>query len=151
MDVRNHEFFEREDYDLLYALPLNVAEAALGVEKQIPTLEGNTTPLKIPQGTQPGAEFRIRGKGISHINHGRKGDLRVFVDVQVPRKLTSEQRRLLEEFARAFDPGALQEDEAATAQVSENGYDHADDWDDSEEGREGKDKGIFDRIKDALS
>lgn len=151
VDVRNHEFFEREDYDLLYALPLNVAEAALGVEKQIPTLEGNTTPLKIPQGTQPGAEFRIRGKGISHINHGRKGDLRVFVDVQVPRKLTSEQRRLLEEFARAFDPGALQEDEAATAQVSENGYDHADGWDESEEGREGKDKGIFDRIKDALS
>ena len=149
VDVRNHEFFEREEYDLLYALPLNLAEASLGVEKLIPTLEGDTTPLKIPQGTQPGSEFRIRGKGIPHVNHGRKGDLRVFVDVQVPTKLTSKQRKLLEEFAQSIDPSFGEEVEpepsAVGADISE-GLDE-----ESEEPREGRDKGLFDRIKDALS
>ena len=71
------------------------AEAALGVDKEIPTLEGDSATLKIPQGTQHGAEFRVRGRGISHINNGRKGDLRVFVDVQVPGKLNGKQRKLL--------------------------------------------------------
>ena len=102
--VQPHALFEREEYDLLYELPLNVAEAALGVEKSIPTLEGEAAPLKIPQGTQPGAQFRIRGKGIAHVNSGRKGDLRVFVDVQVPKKLNKRQRQLLEEFAQTLDP-----------------------------------------------
>ena len=148
VDVRRHEFFEREEYDLLYALPINVAEAALGVDKQIPTLEGDTTLLRIPQGTQPGAEFRIRGKGIAHVNNGRKGDLRVFVDIQVPQKLTSQQRKLLEEFARSFDPGLVEEEGA------QPDLDPADDLEESGVGAgdaSGKDKGIFDRIKDALS
>ena len=148
VEVKRHRVFEREDYDLLYALPLNVAEAALGVEKEIPTLEGDTTPLKIPQGTQPGAEFRIRGKGISHINNGRKGDLRVFVDLQVPKKLTNKQRKLLEEFARSMNPDFGEE----VPQEFEETPEAQEELDEiHEEARAGKDKGIFDRLKDALS
>ncbi len=162
VEVRQHEFFEREEYDLLYTLPLNVAEAALGVEKSVPTLVGGTTTLKIPQGTQPGAQFRIRGEGISHINNSRRGDLRVFVDIQVPKKLNTQQRKLLEEFARSIDPefGEVTADgtadgnteseyqaETPTSPESAEGVNGS--GEKSEEGA-GKDKGIFDRIKDAL-
>ena len=151
VEVRPHRFFEREEYDLLYSLPLNLAEATLGVEKQIPTLEGDSTTLKIPQGTQPGAEFRIRGKGITHINNGRKGDLRVFVDLQVPQKLTGKQRKLLEEFARSIDPGfgaeepveSVEPDGEPAAEPEESAVGAGD-------ARSDRDKGIFNRIKDVL-
>ena len=146
--VKEHDIFDRQDYDLLYSLPLNLAEAALGVDKEIPTLEGDTALLKVPQGTQPGAEFRLRGRGISHVNHGRKGDLRVFVDIQVPQKLNKRQRKLLEELALSLDPefGKQEpEDEVAVDIVQEEMT--ADD----EDTKAAKDKGIFDRIKDALS
>ncbi len=140
--VRPHAFFAREDYDLLYELPLNLAEAALGVEKEIPTLEGDAIPYKIPQGTQPGAEFRIRGKGIAHVNNGRKGDLRVFADVQVPQKLNKRQRQLLQELAQTFDPDFNPKPEPAV-DATETAAAETDDGKD-------KDKGIFGRIKESL-
>ena len=148
VEVQRHAFFEREDYDLLYALPLNLAEAALGVEKEVPTLEGSPASLKIPQGTQPGAEFRIRGKGISHINNGRRGDLRVFVDIQVPQKLNARQRKLLEELARTMDPkfeggDDLNADQAPAEEPEDAAMSAGD-------GSASKEKGIFNRIKDAL-
>ena len=55
LDVRGHKQFNREGNDLLYTLPVNLAEAALGVEKEVPTLDGDTVKIKVPQGTQPGA------------------------------------------------------------------------------------------------
>ena len=149
VSVKRHELFEREDYDLLYSLPLNLAEAALGVEKEIPTLEGDNASLKIPQGTQPGAQFRIRGRGISHINNGRKGDLRVFVDIQVPQKLTSKQRKLLEDFAKSINPdfgkNDFREPEEEFGEIEEGASME------QEEDTNSREKGIFDRIKDALS
>ena len=149
VSVARHETFEREDYDLLYSLPLNLAEAALGVEKDIPTLEGDTVSLKIPQGTQPGGQFRIRGRGISHINNGRKGDLRVFVDIQVPQKLTSKQRRLLEEFAKSIDPDFGEKDISEPEEELVASDERI--ASEQEEDRNSREKGIFDRIKDALS
>ena len=140
--VRPHALFERDEYDLLYELPLNLAEAALGVEKEIPTLEGDTIPYKIPQGTQPGAEFRIRGKGIAHVNNGRKGDLRVFAAVQVPQKLNKRQRQLLQELAQTFDPDFNPKPEPA----SDTPEPAAAETDDGKD----KDKGIFGRIKESL-
>ena len=139
--MQPHSLFERDEYDLLYELPLNLAEAALGVEKEIPTLEGDAIPYKIPQGTQPGAEFRLRGKGIAHVNNGRKGDLRVFVDVQVPKKLNKRQRQLLEEFAQTLDPNFAAPVAAATETAETV---------DSGDAADGKDKGILGRIKEAL-
>lgn len=140
--VRPHALFARDEYDLLYELPLNLAEAALGVEKEIPTLEGEPIPYKIPQGTQPGTEFRIRGKGIAHVNNGRKGDLRVFADVQVPQKLNKRQRQLLQELAQTFDPDFNPKPEPA-ADAPEPAPAETDDGKD-------KDKGIFGRIKESL-
>ena len=141
VDVREHKVFRREGNDLLYILPINVAEAALGVEKEIPTLDSNSKgeTLKIPHGTQPGAEFRIRGKGIPYINSVRRGDLRVLVDLQVPRELDARQRELLEAFAQSIEPpGGPEEPETA------------DPADANREVDPDNDKGIFDRIKDAF-
>ncbi len=145
--VRPHAFFQREDSDLLYYLPLNVAEAALGVEKAIPTLEGSETPLKIPSGTQHGAEFRLRGKGIAHVNTGRRGDLRVYAGVQVPKNLNPRQRKLLEELARSMNPGS---DRPAPPAEGPDERQEPRPTAREEEPDEGKEKGLFDRIKDAL-
>lgn len=105
VDVHAHEFFHREDSDLIYEMPLNFAEAVLGAEKQVPTLDSDEPfkTLKIPQGTQHGAEFRIRGKGIHRLNANGRGDLRVVVDLQVPQSLNKEQREALEVFAQTLD------------------------------------------------
>ncbi|MCY4367275.1 MAG: molecular chaperone DnaJ [Chloroflexi bacterium] len=159
VEVRPHRLFERDEYDLLYVLPLNLAEAALGVEKQVPTLEGEDTTLKVPGGTQHGSEFRIRGRGIKHVQNGRKGDLRVYADVQVPKKLSGSQRKLLEELARSFDPNFGQQgtdkqqgSDSAEEPVQEQQHTDEDAWDDDEAGEHAaRDKGIFDRIKDVLS
>ena len=160
VDVQPHKVFQRDQFDLLYTLPINMAEAALGVDKEIPTLEGETTTLKIPQGTQHGAEFRVRGRGISHINNGRKGDLRVYVDVQVPAKLNGKQRKLLEELAISLDPnyGKVVEEDIYTNDAAGENQDPQDQTladedhhEDHLDGKSDKDKGFFDRIKDALS
>ena len=135
VNVRNHEDFIREGNDLVYRLPVNLAEATLGVEKEVPTLEGELQTLKVPEGTQPGTEFRIRSKGVPHLRSDRRGDLRVVVDLQVPRSINSKQRKLLEELSRSFG--------------SANGADHGTDDPDNEEDND-KDKGLFGRIKEAL-
>ena len=137
VEVREHEFFRRDGNDLLYVLPMSLAESALGVDKEIPTLDGDakSETLKIPHGTQPGTEFRIRGRGIPYINSARRGDMRVLVDLQVPRNLTARQRELLEEFAETMDqknPPANPKDSDAEQESDQ-------------------DKGIFDRIKEVLS
>jgi molecular chaperone DnaJ len=133
LDVREHSQFYREGNDLLYTLSVNVAEAALGVEKKVPNLDGGTETVKVPQGTQPGTEFRIRGKGVPHLHGNRRGDLRVLVNLQVPRSLDAQQRKLLEELAHALNPNLGAED-------SNGGQDSNDDGD----------KGIFEKIKEVL-
>ena len=128
IDVQEHQFFQREGSDLLYALPINIAEAALGVEKSVPTLDGKEEALHLPHGVQPGSEFRIKGKGVPHLNGNRRGDLRVTVDVRVPGSLDDRQKELLRELAQSFDGS------------NKNGRSDGD----------GEDKGIFEKIKEAL-
>ena len=137
VDVQDHEQFLRKGNDLLYRLSINVAEAALGIDKEIPTLEegGKIETIKIPQGTQPGTEFRLRGKGVPYLNSSQRGDLRVLVDLQVPRTLNAEQRKLLEAFAQSIDPKS-----------GANGQTDVD-----AEADPDKDKGLFDRIKETFS
>jgi molecular chaperone DnaJ len=96
--VREHEIFTREDDDLYCDVPISFATAALGGEVKVPTLQGHAT-LKIPAGTQSGAELRLRGHGVVNMDSKIRGDLRIRVIVEVPTKLNSEQRRKLEEFA----------------------------------------------------
>ena len=102
IDVQEHQYFDRDGSDLTYVLPVNIAEAALGAQKIIPTLDGKEEELKLPRGTQPGTEFRIKGKGVPHLHGSRRGDLRVTVDVRVPGSLNDRQQELLQELAQSF-------------------------------------------------
>jgi molecular chaperone DnaJ len=94
LHVKEHKFFEREGKDLSCAVPISFTQAALGAEIKIPTLEGEYD-LKIPESTQSGSVFRIKGKGVPAVNTHGKGDLYVEVKVHTPAKLTKQQRELL--------------------------------------------------------
>jgi len=96
LSVKEHPFFEREGKDLYCGVPISIAQAALGAQIKVPTLEGEHT-LKIPEGTQSGTVFRVRGKGVPSLNGHGRGDLRVEVRVQIPSRLSKRQRELLQE------------------------------------------------------
>jgi molecular chaperone DnaJ len=96
LEVKEHSFFERRGADLYCTIPLSIAQAALGAELQVPGLIGEEK-LKIPEGTQGGAIFRIKGKGLADPHGGGKGDLYYHVRVVTPTKLTREQRKLMEQ------------------------------------------------------
>ncbi len=98
ISVKQHEYFDREGDNVLYELPVNFAQAALGAEVEVPTLEGDTS-LKVPTGCQPGTVIRLKGRGIPHLNGRGRGDQLVTVDVVTPGSLNKEQRRLFEELA----------------------------------------------------
>ena len=122
--VQDHPFFQREGNDLYCEIPLNFTTLALGGEITIPTLDGSE-PFKIPEGTQTGASFRIRAKGMPDVSGRGRGDLIVTVSVITPKKLTKEQKKLLAQLQATlpkeqFEPTPL----------------------------EGEDKGLFDRVKD---
>ena len=122
VSVMEHSLFRRDGDDIIYELPVNFVQAALGDDVEVPSLNGNE-PLKIPPGTQPGAVFRIKGKGAHRLNGRRRGDLVVPVKLQVPTDLDSHQRKLLLELSK-------------TIEKPSDGS--------------SKDKGIFNRIKDAF-
>ena len=96
LDVKEHAFFERRGADLYCTIPLSVSQAALGTELQVPGLNGEER-LKVPEGTQSGAVFRVKGKGLSDPHGGGRGDLYYHVRVLTPTKLTKEQRKLMEQ------------------------------------------------------
>ncbi len=98
--VKEHELFERHDNDLFCEVPIKFTLAALGGTIKVPTLFGKGN-LKIPAGTQTGTTFRLREQGIPALRGGRKGDLLIRVQVEVPTKLTGEQKKILEEYAEA--------------------------------------------------
>jgi molecular chaperone DnaJ len=96
LQVKEHPLFEREGSDLHCVLPVSFAQAALGTEIQVATLDGEHT-LKVPEGTQSGTTMRVRGKGVPVLNGHGRGDLFVEVRVQTPSKLSKRQRELLQE------------------------------------------------------
>jgi molecular chaperone DnaJ len=97
--IRPHPFFHREGDDVLCQVPVTFAQAALGAEVAVPTLDGKGK-LRVPAGTQPGDILRIKGKGVPHRVGMGRGDQRVEVGVEVPTQLTARQKSLLEELAR---------------------------------------------------
>ena len=96
LHVAEHPFFERENENLFCTVPISFPQAALGAEINVPTLYGDHK-LKIPEGTQSGTRFRIKGKGAPILNGSGKGSLYVEVRIETPHKLTKRQRELLEE------------------------------------------------------
>ena len=123
--VRRHKIFRREGNDILYTLPINMAQAALGAWVTVPTIFDEDAEVEIPAGTQTGAVFHLKGRGIPYIRSSRKGNQLVTVDVQTPKKLSDEQRLLFEELAKSFG--------------------------DDPTGVSAHDKGFFDKLKDAIS
>lgn len=99
--VKPHHYFRRRDHDILLSININIAQAALGDEIKVPTLEGEHT-LTIPAGTQTGAIFRLRGQGVPHLRGTGRGDEIVIVNVTVPTELTDRQRQLLIELGKTL-------------------------------------------------
>jgi molecular chaperone DnaJ len=97
--VMSDERFIRDGDDLLYELDLDIAQAALGSEMSIPLIEGDTTSLSVPAGTQPGQRFPITGKGLGRLGRRGRGNLNVIARVVVPTKLSKEEERSLRDYA----------------------------------------------------
>ncbi len=101
LHVREHDVFEREENDLFCEVPMPFSTAALGGELEVPTLDGKSS-IKIPAGTQGGTLFRLRERGVPALSGGRKGDLHVRVQVEVPTKLNGEQQEKLRAFSESI-------------------------------------------------
>ena len=104
IQVQDHPFFRRDGNDLYCEIPVNFPTLALGGEIRVPTVLGETEPLKVPDGTPTGSTFRLRGKGMPDVSGRGKGDLLVTVQARVPKKMTKDQRHLLEQLAKALPP-----------------------------------------------
>ncbi|MFA6947803.1 MAG: molecular chaperone DnaJ [Eubacteriales bacterium] len=100
VSVRSHSIFERDGSNIYCEVPITFAQAALGADIEIPTLEEDTT-YTIPEGTQTGTSFTMRGKGIPVINSSRRGDLIFRVTVEVPKNLSNEQKDIIRAFAQS--------------------------------------------------
>jgi molecular chaperone DnaJ len=101
IQVKAHKYFRRRENDVLLDLDVNVAQAALGAEVDIPTVDGPAK-LKIPAGTQPGKVLRLRGKGVPHLRGNGRGDQLVIVNVEIPARLNNDQRKLFEQLAKSL-------------------------------------------------
>jgi molecular chaperone DnaJ len=102
ISVKEHSFFKRQGADVYCEIPISFAQAALGAEISVPTLEGKEK-LKIPEGTQTGTVFRFRGRGVVNLSGRSKGDQLVSITVVTPNKLTRRQRELFEELSQELD------------------------------------------------
>jgi len=122
VSVKPHSMFRREGTDLLLDLPINMAQAALGDEIQVPILPEGEIQFTIPPGTQHGKYFRIKEQGVPHLRRNGRGDLIVTVQIVVPTKLNDTQKNLLREFAKTLD----------------------------KEPTGSRDKGVFGKVKDAF-
>ena len=123
LDIAEHEQFSRQRDHLVYDLPLNPAQAALGTEVEVPTLDGDPIIIEVPPGTQPGHIFSSAGRGVPHLRGSGRGDLLVRTHVVTPTKLSEEQRALLQQLAESLGTPSLP----------------------------AEDRGLFDRIREALS
>jgi molecular chaperone DnaJ len=121
INVTSHPYFRRKDEDIIVELSINVAQAALGDEIEVPTVDGKDR-LNIPAGTQGGSVFRIKGKGVPHLRRNTRGDQLVLVNVQVPQTLNAEQKRLFLELSKTLGKEVVPQQE----------------------------KGFFDKLKDAF-
>ena len=99
--VKAHKYFHRREYDVLLDLNVNIAQATLGADVEIPTVDGPTM-LKIPNGTQPGKILRLRGKGIPKLRGNGRGDQLVVINVEVPINVDNDQRQLFEQLAESL-------------------------------------------------
>jgi molecular chaperone DnaJ len=100
LSIKPHEFFQRDGADIFCRVPIAMTAASLGGHIDVPTLDGGQTRVKIPEGTEAGKQFRLKGKGMPVLRSKVTGDMYIQVEVETPKNLTRRQRELLEEFER---------------------------------------------------
>jgi molecular chaperone DnaJ len=100
LSIKPHEFFQRDGADIFCRVPIAMTAASLGGHIDVPTLDGSQTRVKIPEGTEAGKQFRLKGKGMPVLRSKVTGDMYIQVEVETPKNLTRRQRELLEEFER---------------------------------------------------
>jgi molecular chaperone DnaJ len=120
--IKEHDYFVRDGINIKYRLPINIVRASLGTKVKVPTLDGDYE-IDIPPGTQTGRIFRVRGRGVAQLRGDRRGDLLVLIDVRIPKKLDSQQQKLMNELGESL-PDTFEDDE---------------------------DKGIFDKFRSAFT
>ena len=123
IQVNDHAIFERDGNDVRYSMPINLVQAVLGASVTIPTLEGESD-LEVPAGTQTGATFRLKGRGVPLLGTNRRGDQLIDIRVKIPQSLSEEQRHLFNELGKTFG--------------------------DDEDGINRRDKRWYDKFKDAF-
>jgi molecular chaperone DnaJ len=127
LTVAEHALFQRDGHDLHCRAPVSFVTAAMGGSIEVPTLDGGRATVKIPEGTQPGRQFRLRAKGMPVLRSAQRGDLYVEVAVETPVKLSKRQKELLREFEGESQAGCQPEAEGFMARLKEfwNGCDKA--------------------------
>jgi molecular chaperone DnaJ len=100
LSIKPHEFFQRDGADIFCKVPIAMTTASLGGQLEVPTVDGAMTRVKIPEGSETGKQFRIKGKGMPMLRSKVSGDMYIQVEVETPKNLTRRQRELLEEFER---------------------------------------------------
>jgi molecular chaperone DnaJ len=100
LSLKPHEFFQRDGADIFCKVPISMTTAALGGQIEVPTVGGSATRVKVPEGSESGKQFRIKGKGMPVLRSTVSGDMYIQVEVETPKNLTRRQRELLEEFER---------------------------------------------------
>ncbi len=101
LSIRPHQFFQRDGADLFCRVPIAMTSAALGGQIEVPTVDGGRTRVKIPEGTQSGKQFRLRGKGMPVLRTSKLGDMYIQVEVETPKSLSRKQKDLLRDFKKA--------------------------------------------------
>jgi molecular chaperone DnaJ len=129
VQVQEHEFFRREGDDLFCEVAVNFSTLALGGDIAVPTVDGEEL-LRVPEGTNAGTVFRIRGKGVPSVSGRGRGDLHVLVQAKTPKKLTKEQKAAIQQLAKVLPPDKVE--------IRKPGHDE-------------EDRGVFDRVKDLFS
>jgi molecular chaperone DnaJ len=97
--VAKHELLHRDGDHLVMQMPISMTQAALGAHVEVPTLNREPASIVIPRGTQHGTMFRVEGLGLPNLRNGRRGDLVIVTKVEIPKKLSEKQEKLLREFA----------------------------------------------------
>jgi molecular chaperone DnaJ len=101
LSIQPHELFSRDGTDIYCEIPIAMTAAALGGSIEVPTIDGGRVKVTIPEGTQSGHQFRLRGKGMSVLKSGHRGDMYIHTQVETPVKLNKKQRDLLSEFEKS--------------------------------------------------
>ena len=103
IDVEDHPLFQREAEHLFCRVPVSMADAALGGDIEVPTIDGGRSRVKVPAGSQSGKQMRLRGKGMPHLRGGGAGDMYIELAIETPVNLTSRQKEILREFDKLAD------------------------------------------------